>query len=385
MRFSFFLAFLIVSLPLASPGHAGYCEHLYALGAKEMAGVRPEFLAKHNARYSHELPTTAIKNQCNYGSCWIYGTVANIETDFVLRTGKQVSLSEPYLILRSLEERIDQALRTPGMQLGEGGRYEAAQYLVEKYGALPADVWQPRIPFESSPHSTRMMAFLDHRIAQYHLDLANHRASPKKLLKKAKKDLEEILLSYTGPLPKDFSHDGIHYADALEFGAYVSPSSGKDVQAFTMNSDKLPKKLVEKIPADGGSNTAWGSKAKTQFTGLSADEMEKTIVAAVKNHKSVAVFTEMSNAFIDKGLGIMSIEAIPMPKGFKPVPASYRRNFNISGGSHQMAIVGVDLDEQGRVIKYKIKNSWGEKSGDEGFYHMYPDYFRTFVSSIVVH
>lgn len=46
-------------------------------------------------------------------------------------------------------------------------------------------------------------------------------------------------------------------------------------------------------------------------------------------------------------------------------------------------IVGYDLDAvTGKVIKYKIQNSWGQKSGDQGFYHMYADYFRAFVNRI---
>jgi bleomycin hydrolase len=385
MRFPLFLAFLIIALPLGPVAQAGYCEHLYAMGEKELAGVLPEFLAKHNNRYSHELPVTAVKDQCNYGSCWIYGTVANIETEFARRTGKQLSLSEPYLILRSLEERIAEALATPGKQLGEGGRYEAAQSLIEKYGALPADAWSPRIPFESNPHNTRLLTFIDHRIAKYHLDVASRAGSPKKLRRQAEKDLKELLQAYAGPLPKEFSFDGVQYTDAMDFGAYVAPSSGREVQTFAMKAQDMPDNLFQQRPKDGDSNKVFGSKIKTKFNFVTADELEKTIVAAVKNGKSVAISTEMSRAFIDRSTGIMSIEAMPMPKGFKPAPANYRSNFNISGGSHQMAIVGVDLDKHGRVIKYKIKNSWGAESGDAGFYHMYPDYFRTFAKSIVVH
>lgn len=53
-------------------------------------------------------------------------------------------------------------------------------------------------------------------------------------------------------------------------------------------------------------------------------------------------------------------------------------------GQHAVDIVGADLDSNGRIIKLKIKNSWGTESGDGGFYHMYRDYFENFVTSIYV-
>jgi bleomycin hydrolase len=79
----------------------------------------------------------------------------------------------------------------------------------------------------------------------------------------------------------------------------------------------------------------------------------------------------------------MSIDAFHVPDGAKPLPISVRRHYNLNGRGHAVQIVGYELDPStGKVLKWKIKNSWGVDSGDNGYYHMYRDYFRTFVTGI---
>lgn len=52
------------------------------------------------------------------------------------------------------------------------------------------------------------------------------------------------------------------------------------------------------------------------------------------------------------------------------------------GGSHAVLVVGYEVDPiTGRVRKWKIQNSWGEESGDRGYFHMYSDYFERFAWS----
>ena len=52
---------------------------------------------------------------------------------------------------------------------------------------------------------------------------------------------------------------------------------------------------------------------------------------------------------------------------------------------HVVVVTGYDLDQKtGKISKFKIKNSWGMKAGDNGYYHMYRDYFRVFVKAVAV-
>ena len=50
-----------------------------------------------------------------------------------------------------------------------------------------------------------------------------------------------------------------------------------------------------------------------------------------------------------------------------------------------MVISGVHLDPQnGKPLRYKVENSWGENSGDKGFFVMTDRWFEQYVHSIHV-
>lgn len=353
------------------------CPELYALTAEQLAGIKPEFLAGHNSGYTIEVPTTPIRSQCQYGSCWIYGTLADVEAQILREKGVKLDLSEQYLILQSLQERIALALASPGKQLEEGGLIDIAQRLMETHGMLPASAWQPRVPFESDPHKKRLMSFLQNRIGRFHVDAAKQPGRREKLLAETKADLQAILNAYVGEPPKSFTYNGIKFASPLAFAKEFLPAQS-DLVMMQPQREALEESLLKLKPASHG-NKPMGPRGKRSDLTVSIERMEKSIVDSLKKGHTVPFGSEMAHEFIDKETGIMSTHAFYTPPGFTPAPRAYRTAFGISGGGHAMMIVGVDLDQSGKVIKFKVKNSWGTKSGDEGFYHMYEDYFREYV------
>jgi bleomycin hydrolase len=53
--------------------------------------------------------------------------------------------------------------------------------------------------------------------------------------------------------------------------------------------------------------------------------------------------------------------------------------------THAMLMVGYDRpSKRGPVVKFKVVNSWGRDSGDQGIYHMYSDWFDGHVTDIVI-
>lgn len=45
-----------------------------------------------------------------------------------------------------------------------------------------------------------------------------------------------------------------------------------------------------------------------------------------------------------------------------------RLDYSESLMTHAMVLTGVDLDENGRAIKWKVENSWGDKVGQKGYF-----------------
>ena len=52
--------------------------------------------------------------------------------------------------------------------------------------------------------------------------------------------------------------------------------------------------------------------------------------------------------------------------------------------THAMVFVGVDLDEQGQPLTWKVENSWGDKSGKKGIFSMSDKWFEEFNYQIAV-
>jgi bleomycin hydrolase len=53
---------------------------------------------------------------------------------------------------------------------------------------------------------------------------------------------------------------------------------------------------------------------------------------------------------------------------------------NESSMTHAMTISGVHLDANGKPVRYKVENSWGEASGDKGYFVMTDKWFEEWVS-----
>jgi bleomycin hydrolase len=52
--------------------------------------------------------------------------------------------------------------------------------------------------------------------------------------------------------------------------------------------------------------------------------------------------------------------------------------------THAMVFTGVDLDDGGRSLKWRVENSWGDKIGDKGFLVMSDDWFDAYMYEVVV-
>ena len=55
-----------------------------------------------------------------------------------------------------------------------------------------------------------------------------------------------------------------------------------------------------------------------------------------------------------------------------------------SGSTHAMTLTAVDLDKQGKPVKWKVENSWGPSYGHQGYLIMTNRWFNEFMFRLVV-
>ncbi len=55
-----------------------------------------------------------------------------------------------------------------------------------------------------------------------------------------------------------------------------------------------------------------------------------------------------------------------------------------SGSTHAMTLTAVDLDAEGKPVKWKVENSWGAANGQQGCIIMTAEWFREYMFRLVV-
>ncbi|CRH94128.1 Aminopeptidase C [Chlamydia trachomatis] len=61
-----------------------------------------------------------------------------------------------------------------------------------------------------------------------------------------------------------------------------------------------------------------------------------------------------------------------------------RLDYSESLMTHAMVLTGVDLDETGKPLKWKVENSWGDKVGDKGYFVASDAWMDNYTYQIVV-
>ena len=363
------------------------CEALFAHTEAELSDIRPDF--EHRTTYSTEVEATDIKNQCAARSCWIFSGTSNIEQQILTTTGKTIDLSEEYLIAVATRLKAVEALLTPGEQFKPGGAASNVDWLMQNFGIVPDGAWKPRVNFKSTPISTRMIYFLNARIAAFHIESARERdpSAKAKLLETAKADVLALVESYTGALPENFTYDGVHYESPEDYANKMLPKDDRVTVRMSPSENDLPDgiaAIVKKIkPRHIKKDVDLIQNIATSRYML-IEEIGQRIKEALARGESVRIGYESVHEFVDEKTGIMSINAFFIPKGFEPPPRNYREAYDFKGTGHAVEIIGVDVGADGKIIKFKIKNSHGVKVGDRGYYHMYWDYFAAFLSAAYI-
>jgi hypothetical protein len=295
-----------------------------------------------------------VKDQCSLGSCWAHGGLEMYEYR-AQHNGAKVTLAPSYLVLHHLQNLGWAALQNHGSAANfpfanEGNINADFQKIVATHGFIPKYAWNPGIlNLNNSSDVSRFMI-------NFNLVIAHLRNTPPVGgINEAYQILTSYLHKYLGYPKRNFKFRG-EPLNALQFSQLpiFAPLNKREklIVSSSAGANNVFKMVVDQLLATG---------------------------------EPVPISLIWVPSFIDRESGIMSIKAFdPFNTSNEYHTHAVEQRNEKSIGGHLMAVVDFDVDAKGNPIKLLVKNSYGDGWGDEGYSHMYFDYFEKYLDSVIV-
>lgn len=374
------------------------------VGIQKMA-VNQENAGAKDKHFSIEVKNTGITDQENSGRCWLFTGLNVLRGRAMKRLGeKNFVLSQCYLFFFDQLEKsnlflqgiIDTRKRPIDDQmvrwlfqnpLSDGGTYTGVADLATKYGVVPADV----MPETHVSNSTgEFNGHLKRKLREAGITLRekSEAGMSEKQLQNLKVEqlgtVYRLLVMAYGLPPTQFTWKGKSYTPQEFFRDYCV-DEGEDLNkdyVMLMNDPSRPYNNVYEIDYDrhvyDGHN--W------LYLNLPIEELESIAIASLKDSCQMYFSCDVGK-FLDRSTGIADLAnydyASLLGTTFGMNKKQRIQTFD-SGSSHAMTLMAVDLDEQGKPRKWKVENSWGSGSGDDGYIIMTDEWFREYMFRVVV-
>ncbi|KAI0298154.1 peptidase C1B bleomycin hydrolase [Multifurca ochricompacta] len=375
-----------------------------------------------------DLKTGPITNQKSSGRCWLFATTNVLRYEIMKKLNlKEFQLSQSYLFFwdklnkanyylelsiqeagRPLDDRLIDHLASD--IISDGGQWDMVVNLLENYGVIPLSV------FPESTHSSLsgpLNRLLKTKLREHALVLRELSSSLRGAGKASDDDIvaalrskkEELLgevyrvMSATlgvPPQPNDkfvwdyYDKDGKAgrwEGTAKQFYAAFSNKQYPVSDSFSLIND--PRNSYSKLYTVDKLGNVWGGRP-VLYVNTEIENLKNAcnhLYQMLKAGQPVFFGCDVGQ-FSESSSGIMDTKLFEYENAFDislSLSKADRLRTNESAMTHAMVISGVHLDPQnGKPLRYKVENSWGESSGEKGFFVMTDRWFDEFVYQVVV-
>ncbi len=340
-----------------------------------------------------DIEATPVISQDQTGTCWSFSTTSFLEAEIIRLTGKKIDLSEMYTVRNTyLDKAENYVMRQGKAQFGEGGLSHDVINSARKYGVVPESNYigktNPDLKYNHDKMEAELEAIVKKAVAETPKNYPNWKA-----------DYVSVLDTYMGKFNEDdkiissqqaIDNNKINYEGKSltpkQFLATTKLNLDEYITLTSFTNQPFYSKFILSIP----DNFANGS-----YYNLPLDEFIQNIDTALDKGFTLALDTDISEKTFSGGQGIAVIPEnendsnaiLTQIKPEKTITPEYRQaefeNFD-TVDDHLMLIVGKVADQKGNQY-YKVKNSWGTKSGKDGFVYISVPYVRLKAISVMLH
>ena len=361
--------------------------------------------------FSTELDTDNVTNQKHSGRCWLFATLNVLRHEFGKKyKAKDFTFSQAYNFFWDKIERANmfynRILDSADMPLdsrqvksdldfagADGGQFQMAAALVEKYGVVPSYAMPETF---NTNDTTGFATALGDKLKKDALVLRHLKQYGKddeieKTREKFLSEVYQMTAIAVGEPPKKFD---LEYRDddkkyhlekdltPLEFlHKYLGDVDFDDYVVLTNAPDHEYGKLYG-LPAE---DNVSGS-LRIKLLNVPMEYLTAASIAQLKDGEAVWFGNDVLRQ-MDRKTGYLDTNLYKLDDLFGvdlKMSKADRLKTGVGEVSHAMTLVGVDEDN-GEVRQWKVENSWGDKSGAKGFYVMNNEWFNDYVYEVVVH
>lgn len=364
--------------------------------------------------FNIETPRQSIHNQKSSGRCWMFSGLNVLRSRFA-RAHKDtlsVEYSQDYLFFYDQLEKsnlmlqgvIDNA-RLPmdnervrfffKSPIGDGGTFCGVADLVEKYGLVPMEVQPETYSAENTARASRLIAS---KLREFGLELRKMVADGKS--KKAVQDRKtEMLATIYNMLSLTLGEpiQQFSYAFKDKKGKAIGTPRTYTPQEFyretvggplngtfimAMNDPRRPYYQTYEVEYDR--HTYDGHNWK--YVNLPMEDIAQMAITALKDSAKLYSSYDVGKQF-DRKRGYLDVNNYDYGTLFGtsfPMNKADRIATFDSGSTHAMTLSAVDLDAQGKPVKWKVENSWGPDNGVKGCLVMTNEWFNEYSFRLVV-
>lgn len=330
------------------------------------------------------VPHTSVKNQAQSGTCWCFAGVGMVEAEILRKYNVEIDLSEMYLVRWAYAQKFEKYIRMQGTcNFSPGGEVFDVLYAINNDGMMTEDAYNGLVLGENRHQHGEL-----HNVLAEYGKIINRKHNGK-ISNVWSNMVQSILDVYLGETPETFDFKGITYNalslsekyplnidDYVQISAFTNHENYKpyimpiqdnwtNTQSYNMSLDELMNELDNAL--NNGYTVGWAQdvsdKGFSRNAGVGVvleDDIEKIRQSDEKKYK------KMSDDEIKASL--YKFESV-MPE--KEVTEDMHQEAYDNGQTtddHSMLIVGIAYDQNGTKY-YKVKNSWGEAHGFEGYWY----------------
>ena len=192
----------ILLLALFSAGTMVFAQDNLVNSLKNNVSENPDF----KFTVIKEIGNTSVKDQGSSGTCWSYSGNSFLESEMI-KNGKQpVDIAEIFTARNVYHEKAKRYVLFGGaVSWGDGGELHDVINMYKKYGAVPQEVYSGLQFGQTRNNFTEMQEVIKGMLDTY-VKNTSKKLSPNWLT-----NVDNVMDSYLGTYPKEFTYNGKKY------------------------------------------------------------------------------------------------------------------------------------------------------------------------------